>query len=62
MSRQLTPQASPLTANGQASAVSGPAEPSSAPRPQGDSAARSDGRADEEQEPLANGVLSLHPV
>ena len=55
MSAQPTPQASPLTANGQASRVD-PGDPSSPPLVQEGSNARSGGAAEAEQGPLPNGV------
>ena len=58
MSAQPTPQASLLTANGQASRADAPGDPSSPPLVQEGSAARSEGAAGAEQEPLPNGVCS----
>lgn len=57
LSMQATPQASPLTANGQPS-LAEPADPSSPPLVQADSAARSEGGAEEKQDALPNGVHS----
>ena len=58
MSAQPTPQASPLTANGQASRADPPGDPSSPPLVQEGSAARDEGAVEAEQEPLPNGVCS----